>query len=227
MATTRILVVVGTPIPDSLTHALAHSYAAAARRAGAEVRLTDLATQEAPAFPHTLGEVRMPRDERDAPLDPVARTSIQDVTWAQHLVFFFPQWWGGTPAVLKAWIDRVFLSGFAYRYHRSGSGWDRLLTGRSARIVMTMDSPRWWNALAYRDSAVRTLRTATLRYSGIAVRGVTRLAEVRHSSPSRRARWLETMARLGTSDAGGRARRIADGTDAEAAADVTTSATLR
>lgn len=142
----------------------------------------------------------MPRDEADAPLDPSAATSIDDVAWADHLVFFFPQWWGGYPAVLKAWIDRVFLSGFAFRYRASGSLWDKLLTGRTARIIMTMDSPRWWNALAYRDAAIRALRSATLRYSGISVRGVTRLSEVRHSSDADRERWIGAMGSFARTD---------------------------
>lgn len=38
------------------------------------------------------------------------------VTWADHLIFIFPIWWSGMPAILKGFIDRVFVSGFAYSY---------------------------------------------------------------------------------------------------------------
>jgi NAD(P)H dehydrogenase (quinone) len=197
----RILVVIGTPLAGSLNHALAHSYADAAHAAGAEVRLIDLARDAVPGHPSQRNEVRLPRTDADAPLAPEVAAYVADVDWADHLVFFFPQWWGSYPAALKTWIDRVFLSGFAYRYRATGRLWDKLLTGRTARIVMTMDSPKIWNAWVYRNAAIRSLRNATLEFCGIRVRGVTRLAEVRHRSDADRERWVRGMASFGATDA--------------------------
>jgi putative NADPH-quinone reductase len=201
MSAPRILVVIGTPLPGTLNHALAHSYAESARTAGAEVRIVDLAADPVPGHPSARGEVRMPRTDADSQLAPEIVSYIADVEWADHLAFFFPQWWGSSPAALKTWIDRVFVSGFAYRYRPTGRLWDKLLTGRTARIVMTMDSPAFWNALAYRDSAVRSLRAATLEFCGVRVRGVTRLAEVRHRADADRERWIGGMASFGATDA--------------------------
>ncbi|MEV7693116.1 NAD(P)H-dependent oxidoreductase [Microbacterium sp. NPDC089189] len=197
----RILIVVGTPIADSLNHALARSYADAARSAGADVRVIDLAVVDAPSHPQSRDEVRMPRSVADAPLDPVAAAAIEDVGWAEHLVFFFPQWWGTYPGALKVFIDRVFLSGFAFRYRPSGRLWDKLLTGRTARIVMTMDSPRAWNRLVYRGAAETSLRRAVLGYCGIRTVGVTRFAEVRHRDAATRSAWIARVAALGARDA--------------------------
>lgn len=196
----RILVVIGTPLADSLTHALAASYADAARAGGAEVRVIDLACDAVPPHPRTRGELRMPRNDADAPLPPEVADDIADVDWADHLAIFFPQWWGSSPAALKSWIDRVFVSGFAFRYRAKGKLWDKLLTGRTARIVMTMDSPRWWSGGVYRDAPIRSLRTATLNYCGIRVTGVTRLAEVRHRTAAERERWVSNMTALGARD---------------------------
>jgi NAD(P)H dehydrogenase (quinone) len=201
MTSPRILVVIGTPLAGSLNHALAHSYAEAARAGGAEVRVVDLAADDVPRHPSLRDELRMPRTDADLPLADDVASYIDDVDWADHLAFFFPQWWGSYPAVLKAWIDRVFVSGFAFRYRERGRLWDKLLTGRTARIVMTMDSPGIWNAWMYRDSPIRSLRSATLQYCGIRVRGVTRLAEVRHRTDADRARWIGGMASLGATDA--------------------------
>lgn len=200
MTAPRVLVVVGTPLADSLNHALARSYAESARVAGADVRVVDLAVDAVPGHPAQRGELRRPRSDADLPLSPEVEAYLADVTWADHLAFFFPQWWGAYPAVLTAWIDRVFVSGFAYRYRDRGRLWDKLLTGRSARIVMTMDSPRSWNAWAYRDAAIRALRNATLEFCGIRVRGVTRLSEVRHRTDADRARWVGAMASFAATD---------------------------
>ncbi|MGB3374902.1 MAG: NAD(P)H-dependent oxidoreductase [Microbacterium sp.] len=198
---TRILVVVGTPIPDSLNHALAHAYADSARSGGAQVRIVDLAEHPVPGHPVQRDQLRTPRDEHDVPLDAEVAAYLDDLQWAEHITIFFPQWWGTYPAALKAYLDRVFLSGFAFRYHETGKGWDRLLTGRSARLVMTMDSPNWWVRWVYGDSAVRSLTRATLWYCGVRVRGITRFAEVRHQSPAMIEGWIRRAAQLGSKDA--------------------------
>ncbi len=206
---TRILLIIGNPIEGSFTHALAASYAASARAAGAEVRTIDLATDPVPAFPTLRGEVRMPRADHphDVPLPAEVATYQGDVTWAEHLVFVYPQWWGTYPAALKSFIDRVFLSGFAFRYRPTGRLWDRMLTGRTARVVMTMDSPRLWNRLVYRNASETSLARAILGYCGIRTVGVTRLGEVRHSTLATRERWLRDAARFGAKDAARRAQR--------------------
>jgi NAD(P)H dehydrogenase (quinone) len=200
-APARILVVIGHPIAGSLSHALARSYADAARQGGADVRVVDLAHDAVPEHPSAHVELKYPRTDADTPLPAAIAAQADDVAWAHHLVFFFPQWWGSYPAALKSYIDRVFLAGFAFRYRPEGRLWDKLLTGRTARIVMTMDSPVFWNAWVYRDAAIRQLRNATLEYCGIKVRGVTRLSEVRHRSEADRARWLRGMASFGATDA--------------------------
>ncbi|WP_159502242.1 NAD(P)H-dependent oxidoreductase, partial [Microbacterium sp. 18062] len=153
------------------------------------------------AHPTFRAEVRMPRTADDAPLDPAAARAIADVDWADHLVFFFPQWWGTYPGALKAFIDRVFVSGFAFRYRPAGRLWDKLLTGRTARIVMTMDSPRFWNRFVYRNAAETSLRRAVFGYCGIKTVGVTRFAEVRHRDAAVRTGWIAQTARLGRRDA--------------------------
>ncbi len=199
---TRILVVIGHTLADSFTHALAETYAASATAAGAEVRIIDLARDPIPGFPTLRGELRMPRLDHpdDAPLPPEVAAYIDDVTWAEHLAFFYPQWWGTYPAALKSFIDRVFLSGLAFRYRPVGRLWDRLLTGRTARIVMTMDSPRVWNRIVYRNAAETSLSRAILGYCGIRTIGISRFGEVRHTSEPARVRWLHSVKRLGTRD---------------------------
>jgi NAD(P)H dehydrogenase (quinone) len=206
----RILVVIGTPLSGSLTHALAASYVEAARDADADIRVVDLAHDPIPAHPTHRDELRMPRTADDRPLDPVAAAYIDDVRWADHLVFFYPQWWGTYPGALKSFIDRVFLAGFAFRYRATGRFWDRLLIGRTARIVMTMDSPRAWNRLKYRNASETSLKVATLGYCGIKTVGTTRFAEVRHRDQETRERWVAETARLGRADAAASVTRTRD-----------------
>lgn len=205
--TRHILVVVGTPLPATLNHALARAYVDAARSAGADVRVVDLAMDPIPDHPRSRAQLRAPRLATDPPLDAVVERYLDDVRWADHLVFVHPQWWGTAPAALKAFVDRVFLSGATFRYRDRSSIPERLLAGRTARLVMTMDSPRWWNRLAYRNAAETSLGRATLGYCGVRTVGVTRLSPVRFSDDAARGRWLERVARHGRTDARARDRR--------------------
>ncbi len=227
---TRIAVIIGHPFADSLSHALADSYAAAARSATAEVRVIDLAdpaTAGATGHPHARTEVRT-TGMGDPALDPAAAQAIETIDWADHLVFVYPEWWGSAPAVLKAFIDRVFLSGFAFRYRGDGRGWEKLLTGRTARILHTMDSPRWWNRWIYRDSSLWWLRRATLWYTGVRTVGTSIFTPVRGSSAAARERWIAKAAAFGTADAARASRtdrtsRISTTGGAELQSDVVSS----
>jgi putative NADPH-quinone reductase len=197
MSPRRILVVVGHPISGSLNHELASRYASAAEAAGGEVRVRDLA-EDPPAYPASREQLRANETELGH-LEVGVAEDIADLLWAEHVVMFFPQWWGTYPAVLKNWIDRTFLSGVAFRYG-TGLRWEKLLSGRTARLVMTHDTPGFYNLLAYRDAAIVSLRTATLGYCGIKTIGVTRFNPVKGSVAAARTKWLTTVAALGSAD---------------------------
>jgi putative NADPH-quinone reductase len=197
----RILVLIGTPLGGTLVHALAGAYADAARERGAEVRTIDLAVDPIPAHPVDRNQLRAPRSSDDVGLDPEVGRYLETLEWAEHVAVFFPQWWGTYPAALKAFFDRVFLSGRVYRYRATGRLWDRLLAGRTGRVVMTMDSPRAWNRLVYRNAAETSVTRAIFGYCGIRTTGVTRFGEVRHQDAATRARWIRSMRTLARRDA--------------------------
>jgi NAD(P)H dehydrogenase (quinone) len=103
------LIVTAHPDPDSLTHHLA------ARLRGAlpagTVETADLAAEGFdPRF--TLADRHTYRTGTDAPADVVAEQ--QRIDRATDLVLVFPVWWWSVPAVLKGWIDRVFVNGWAF-----------------------------------------------------------------------------------------------------------------
>lgn len=197
----RIAVVIGTPLPDSLNHALAARYAQAARDAGAEVRVIDLAAQPIPPHPNALAQLQAREGSATEHLPEEVAESMRTIEWADHVALFYPQWWGTYPAAFKAFLDRLLVPGFGYKHTGQGLGWDKLLAGRTGRIVHTMDSPTLWSGILYGDSAIRTVRRATLWYVGIRTIGVTRLAKVRTSTPELRDRWIERMGRYGAADA--------------------------
>ena len=63
----------------------------------------------------------------------------EHVEWADHIIFIYPVWWGGMPAILKGYVDRVFSEGFAYKYVAEGSV--GLLKPRRGSVICTTGAP--------------------------------------------------------------------------------------
>ena len=189
---TRILVLTGHPRGDSLCAGLAERYTDGARSAGHEVRC------------RSLGEIGpdlvAPDHRRDAGPLPAWVSDLQaDLAWSEHWVIVAPMWWGGLPAGLEAVFDRVLLPGFAFRYHRGGLGWDKLMKGRSARVILTMDTPPFVLRWLWGRPILRRLKTQVLGFCGFAPVRFTTLGPVKTSTPERRAKWLMEVEALGRS----------------------------
>lgn len=186
----NILVINGHPDPDSFNAALAAAYAAGATGSGAEVRGIELGRI---AFNPNLSFGYRKRTE----LEPDLLRAQELIKWADHLVFVYPIWWGSMPALLKGFIDRVFLPGFAFKYRENSPLWDKLLTGKSARLIVTMDTPSWYNKLVYRSAGHTVMRGNILKFCGINPVRITEFTPIKPSTSERRTKWLEQTKKLG------------------------------
>jgi len=83
-----------------------------------------------------------------------------------HAVFAFPMWWGSEPAELKGLIDRLFLPGFMYQFRKGSALWDKLLEGRSADVIATMDTPPFFLRLLYGNAIIRRWKGQVLGFVG-------------------------------------------------------------
>ena len=183
---TTIALIVGHADPQSFCHALARAYEDAARAAGASVTRLDLA---ALAFDPVLRTGHRTHQV----LEPDLVRAQAVLTEAAHVVFVFPMWWASTPALVKGFIDRVFLPGFAFRYERGHTFPRKLLVGRSARLITTMDSPRLWYALGYRNALHRGFVDGTLKFVGLSPVRENVFYSVRSMTSEGRARALSSV----------------------------------
>lgn len=135
----RITIIQGHPDPagDRFCHALADAYATGAKAAGLEVKRIEVAKLEFPLL-RTQADF-----EKGSPLPQVAAAQ-EAIRWAEHLVIIYPLWLGMMPALLKGFFEQVFRPGFAHR--TDARGWQALLKGRTARIVVTIGMPAWSTA---------------------------------------------------------------------------------
>lgn len=186
----RILVVLGHPNNDSFCGELAARYAEGAHAAGAEVRTLRLADLE---FDPVLRLGYKTIQE----LEPDLSRAQEMITWAEHLVIVYPVWWGTMPALLKGFFDRAFLPGFAFRYREDSPLWDKLLEGRSARIIVTSDAPVWYNFLINGNPSQKALKRTILEFCGFKPVRVTSIGSVKSLDGEKIAGWLETAEKLG------------------------------
>jgi putative NADPH-quinone reductase len=110
-------------------------------------------------------------------------------------VFVYPIWWGTIPALLKGFIERTFTPGFAVNFR--GRLWDKLLKGRSARLIASFNTPSFIYRWVFGRPGHVTMKRTILSFSGVSPVRITDIAPVAGSSEQRRARWLDEVRDLG------------------------------
>jgi NAD(P)H dehydrogenase (quinone) len=179
----RILLILGHPSSASFCAALAECYAQSAMDAGHEVRQLRLGEMNFdPVLREGYQQIQALEDDLSA-----AQT---DILWAEHLTLVYPIWWGGIPALLKGFFDRVFLPGFAFKYRKGKAFPDKLLKGRTAHLLVTMDTPPWYYRWFYRMPGLHQVRKTTLEFCGIKPLRTLTFGPVLDSSEPQRKTWL-------------------------------------
>lgn len=190
----RILIILGHPDLESLNAATANTYEDAAEQAGHEVKRINLAELHFDPVLHKGYKVIQK-------LEPDLKEAQKLILWAEHLVFVYPMWWGSMPALMKGFIDRTFHPRFAFKFNSPESYlWDKLLKGRSARLIITTDGPPAAIKLLFSNPAVRAMKEMTLEFCGIQPVGVTMLGPVKRATKARQILWkieVEELARRG------------------------------
>jgi putative NADPH-quinone reductase len=142
----RALVVYCHPRGDSFNAAIRDTVLAKLAAAGAEVRLTDLYAEGFAAVlspEEWTGYLNAPANRA-----PVAR-HCDDVKWCDTLIFVYPTWWYGLPAILKGWLDRVLLPEVAFLMPDAANRTIRpgLHHVRRLGVFTTCGASRWLTAL--------------------------------------------------------------------------------
>jgi NAD(P)H dehydrogenase (quinone) len=186
----KVLIINGHPDKESLCFSLSESYVKGAELSGAKCKLVNLIDLN---FNPNLNFGYRKRTE----LEPDLLKVQQDILDADHLVFVYPTWWGTYPALLKGFIDRVFLPGFAYKSRDKSLFMQKLLKNRSARIIVTMDSPTWYYSLFKGAPGHKSMKNGILEYCGIKPVKITPLGPVISSDENKRERWINKIEKLG------------------------------
>lgn len=188
----NILLILGHPSENSFCKGLIDAYQKGAEYAGASCKTLYLSNLN---FNINLSEGYKTDEARQ--FEPDLLASQQLIQWADHLVLAYPNWWGFMPALTKGFIDRVFLPGFAFQYHAGKLFPEKLLQGKSIRLLVTMDTPKWWFYLIYRASQYQILKETIFRFVGFDPVRFSTFGFVRKSTDKQRNTWLKKVEQLG------------------------------
>ncbi|WP_299481150.1 NAD(P)H-dependent oxidoreductase [uncultured Roseibium sp.] len=187
---TRILILDGHPAKGSFCSALAAQYARQAGQAGHEVRSWHLSDMD---FNPDYGT----SDFDGGPqLEPDLESIWHDIVWCEHIVLVHPLWWGGHPAKLKGLFDRVLLSGKAFKYVAGKSIPEKLLTGRSAQVLVTADTPGWIFRWIYGSGIRKQTEKQILAFCGFKPKGYHVFSPIHGSDGADREKMLTRAGQL-------------------------------
>lgn len=186
----NILILNGHPFEESLNNALADAYQQGASTGKVLIERIDIGKLK---FDYNLRYGYTKRMD----LEPDLQDSLQKIQNADHLVWIHPVWWGGFPAIMKGFIDRLFLPGIAYKYRENSIWWDKLLAGKTAHIITTIDQPAWYYRLFYGHPSVNQLKKSILGFCGIKPVKVSYVGVVRQSDANQRQKWIDRIYKMG------------------------------
>jgi putative NADPH-quinone reductase len=189
----RALVVYCHPSEGSFNAAVRDLVLAKLRGAGAEVRLNDLyARGFQPVLTTTewTGYLETPANR-----EPVAQ-DVDDILWCDTLIFVYPTWWYGLPAMLKGWLDRALVPDVAFLMPDGVNKTIRPGLQHITRLgVFTTCGASWWLTAFIGAPGRRTLRQGVGLLCARGKRSVFAAHYLMDSStPESRKRHLEQVA---------------------------------
>lgn len=187
----QLLIVNGHPDKESFNYALSNAYQEAASQTNAIIESINIADLK---FNPNLQFGYRKRTE----LEPDLLEALEKIKRADHIIWVFPMWWHGLPAILKGFIDRVFLPGITFQPIEGKALPKKLLKGKTSRVIITSDTPKWYDYLYMKSPLINQFKKGVLEFCGIRPVKITYLAPVKNSSAATRDQWLKKVRRLGS-----------------------------
>ena len=107
----KTLVVYSHPVSDSFDSAVRDAVVAKLLQENHEVRLRDLHVENFNPF---LSAAERALHHTSPTTRPELGRDVEDLRWCEAIVFVYPTWWSGLPAMLKGWIDRTWMNEVAW-----------------------------------------------------------------------------------------------------------------
>lgn len=184
----RELIILGHPDKESFCNEIAETYLKGAKSAGKQVdllKINEIGFKENLEFGY--------RKRTD--LEPNMLKARDLIEKADHIVWVFPVWWTTLPAQMKGFLDRLFLPGWAFK--RENTIPEKLLKGKTSKLLVTMDSPILYYKLYMKEPVKHSFARGTLGFCGIKNQSIKYFTPIKTSTAEQRELWLKQVYKIG------------------------------
>lgn len=183
----NVLIIICHPRKTSLNHALKAAFNTGLQKYSTHVRVQDLYSEQ---FNPLLYDIH------ENAHDNIVDRMQANITWADWLVFMYPLWWAGPPAMLKGYFDRVFTENFSFKYNQAGIPVG-LLEGKRAFMIVTCDTPPAVLRLSRRTGGLKSVIRGVLNLCGMKDARFKLIGSVLTSTDEKRKKWVTLAEKLG------------------------------
>lgn len=181
------------PWEGSFNHAILQQVKALLDARGQEYRLLDL---HADRFNPVYSVDELALFNKGQALDPQVLSYQQTLKETERLIFIFPIWWADMPAIVKGFLDKVFLKTLTYVENpRTGLLEGRLTNIREAIVITTSAAPRFYLKFFCGDVIQKALIGHTLKGVGVPRGKWINFGRIGKSTPEKRQAFLDRLVR--------------------------------
>lgn len=184
----NVLIIYAHPWTGSFNHAILEAVQKGLSNAGHESDCIDLVKD---GFNPVTSEKELSLYSKGESIDPLISQYQNKITNADYLVFIFPNWWGGMPAILKGFFDKVFLKNFAYKKEPApGNG---LLKTKGAALISTFDAQKIVYQTLFRPHIMKNIAFQMLKTNGVKSVKVFPLCHIQNIGDRKRKAFLKKI----------------------------------
>jgi putative NADPH-quinone reductase len=115
----------------------------------------------------------------------------KSIETCDYIFFIFPIWWASMPSILKGFIDKVFLPGWAYERGKMGLITGKLRHIKKAFIIHTMNSPSWYYRYFYKNPIKNIMVKDVLKGCGVKRVKIIRFGSIIFVNNKKREKYLK------------------------------------
>lgn len=186
----KIVIIQGHPDRNSLCYTFGQAYKKGLSQHSnisvEEIHLMDLA----------FNPILMYGYKKRTVLEPDLVDAQRKIMEADHTVWIYPTWWGTVPALMKGFIDRIILPGFFFEYQEDTKFAKKLMKGKTARVISTMDAPVWYYKIFHGQPGFRMMKRVFFDFVGIKSK-MTGFGSTKYQQPKTIEKWIKKVERLG------------------------------
>lgn len=186
----NIFIILGHSNTDTFSGSLADRYESGARESGHEVRRANLGDLSFDPILH-----RGYKEIQE--LEPDLVKIQNDISWADHIVIIYPNWWNTMPAILKGMFDRTFLPNFAFSIDGKSKSARPLLKGKSARVIISSGTYYPFVIRIRFGDYTNEISKGILGFCGIAPVRITSFGPTEYVTEQKKDQWKQKIHNLG------------------------------